>query len=194
MNYFLLLVILGVCGGGYYEYTTLEQKSAGDQQQITDLGTKIDTLQAGNTKLENDKTQLTQSVADAETKIADLTKQIQDAQSTLAKAKAAALQAPKTTTAATTTPPKPTNSSPNNLGTIATLDGKTYQNCQLLKVKADGIVINDSDGITEIMYGLMPPDLQKRFGYDPHQATALTDAQIEYQEEQRQAAAQATGN
>jgi hypothetical protein len=193
MNYFLLLVILGICGGSYYEYTTLEQKSAVDLQQITDLGTKIDALQADNQKLEDNKTQLTKSVADAQTKIADLTKQVQDAQSALAKAEA--LQIPKTTPAAvTTTPPKPTTSSPNNLGTIATLDGKTYQNCQLLKVKADGIVINDSDGITEIMYGLMPPDLQKRFSYDPHQAAALTDAQIEYQEEQRQAAAQATGN
>ena len=58
----------------------------------------------------------------------------------------------------------------------------------------EGIVVNDSEGIMEIMYGLMPPDLQKRFGYDPHQAATLTDAQIEYQEEKRQAAAQAAGN
>jgi hypothetical protein len=82
----------------------------------------------------------------------------------------------------------------NNLGTITTLDGKTFQNCQLLGVKADRIVINYAGGITEILYGLMSPELQKRFGYDPHQAAGLTEAQIQFQEEQRKAAAQAAGN
>jgi hypothetical protein len=193
MNYFLLMIIVGLCGGGYYEYTTLEQKSAADQQQITDLGGKVDTLQSENKALEDDKAQLTKSVADAKAELADLTKQVQAAQSALAEAQAQALQAAKAAMPATTAAAassRPTN----NLGTIVTLDGKTFQNCQLLKVQADGIVVNDADGITEIRFGLMPPDLQKRFGYDPHQAANLTEAQIEYQEEQRQAAAQATGN
>jgi len=194
MNYFLLIIIVGLCGGGYYEYTLLEQKSAADQQQITDLGGKVDTLQSENKTLEDDKAQLTKSVANAQTELSDLTKQVQAAQSALAEAQAQAVQAAKAATPATTTaaaaPSRPTN----NLGTIGTLDGKTFQNCQLLKVQADGIVVNDADGITEIRFGLMPPDLQKRFGYDPHQAATLTEAQIEYQEEQRQAAAQAAGN
>jgi hypothetical protein len=82
----------------------------------------------------------------------------------------------------------------NTLGTITTLDGKTFQKCQLLKVDADGIVVNHSEGITKILYGLLPPELQKKFGYDPHQAAALTEAQIQFQEEQRKAAAQAAGN
>jgi hypothetical protein len=196
MNYFLLVLIVGLCGGGYYEYTLLEQKSAADQQQITDLDGKVDALQSENKKLEDDKAQLTKSVADAQTETADLTKQVQEAQSALAKAQAQAqsLQAATaTSTTATTVAAAPSPPS-NNLGTITTLDGKTYQNCQLLKVQADSIVVNDADGITEIKFGLMSPDLQKRFGYDPHQAAALTEAQIEYQEEQRQAAAQATGN
>ena len=194
MNYFLLVIILGLCGGGYYEYTILEQNSSADQQQITNLGAKIDALQSENKRLEDDKAQLTKSVADAQTETADLTKQVQEAQSALAKAQAQALQsATAATMAATTVAATPSRPS-NNLGTIATLDGKTYQNCQLLKVQADGIVVNDADGITEIRFGLMPPDLQKRFGYDPHQAATLTDAQVQYQEEQRAAAAQAAGN
>jgi hypothetical protein len=190
MNYFLLLILLGVCGGGYYEYTVLQQNSIADQQQITDLGTKIDALKAENKKLDDDKTQLAKSATDAQTTIADLTKQIQDAKVALAQAKAQAVAPSKATPpAATATPSTPPG---NNLGTITTLDGKTFKNCQLLKVDADGIVVNYPEGITKILFGLMPPDLQKRFGYDPHQAAALTAAQIEYQEEQRKAAAPVT--
>jgi hypothetical protein len=193
MNYFLLVIILGLCGGGYYEYTILEQKSSADQQQIADLGSKIDAFQSENKTLEDDKAQLTKSVADAGAKIADLTKQVQEAQSALAKAQAQA-QAPQVPKANTPTPTTAPTAPGNNLGTITTLNGKIYQNCQLLKVQADGIVVNDADGITEIRFGLMPPDLQKRFGYDPHQAATLTDAQVQYLEEQRAAAAQAAGN
>ena len=192
MKYFLLLIILGLSGGGYFEYTQLQQKSASDQQEISDLSAKVDTLQSENKKLADDSTQLKKSADEATADAADLTKQLQDAQSALAAAKAQAAQAKASPPPALV----PVSSAPptNSLGTITTLDGKTYQNCQLLNVKANGIVVNDSDGITEISYMMMPPGLQKRFGYDPRQAAALTDAQIEFQEEQRKAAAQATAN
>jgi len=190
MNYFLIVIILGLCLGGYYEYTTFEEKNAEDQQQLSDLHGKVDALQSENKKLEDDKTQLIKSLANAQPKIADPTRQIQTLQSASVEAKNQALQAPNANQPAMATQPPPTN----NLGTITTLNGKTFQNCQLLKVKADGIVINHSEGITEILYGLLPPDLQKKFGYDPHMAAALTEAQIQFQEEQRKAAAQAAGN
>ena len=74
------------------------------------------------------------------------------------------------------------------MGTIATLDGKNYQNCKLLKVDADGITVDHTEGITKIAFGLLPPDLQKRFGYDPHQMTGLTATQVESLEAQRKAA------
>jgi hypothetical protein len=192
MNYFLLLIIIGLGVGGYFEYTSLQQKAAADQQQLADLGAKVDTLQS-------DKDKLTKSETDNQAEIADLTKQVQDAKSALAAAKTQAAQAATsntsldTTTSSTSTTPAAAPVS-NHLGTIVTLDGKTYQNCQLLNVKAEGIIVNDSDGIMEIAYGLLPLDLQKRFGYDPKQAAALTEAQVEYQEEQRKAASQATGN
>jgi hypothetical protein len=190
MNYFLLLLLVGVCCGGYYEYTVLQQNSIADQQQITDLGTKIDALKADNKKLEDDKDQLTKGAADAQTTIADLTKQIQDAKVALVQAKPQVVAPPNANPPGATATPSTLPG--NNLGTITTLDGKTFKNCQLLKVDADGIVVNHSEGIMKILFGLMPPDLQKRFGYDPHQAAALTEAQIEYQEEQRKAAAPVT--
>lgn len=187
MNYFLILLIFGLSGGGYYEYTILQQNAEANQQQLTSLGGKIDTLQSENKKLEDDNTQSTKAVADDQAEITKLTTQIQTVQSAFDEAKTQAAHPPKTATPAVTPPS-------NNLGTIATLDGKTFQNCQLLKVEADGIIVNDSDGIMKILFGLMQPDVQKRFGYDPHQAAALTEAQIRFQEQQRQAAAQASGN
>jgi hypothetical protein len=186
MNYFLIVVILALCGGGYYEYTVLEQKSAADQQQITDLGAKVDPLESENKKLADDKTRLTKSVNDAQAEIVNLTSQVQAAQSALAEARQQALQAenggqPTPTTGAALHPT-------NNLGTITTLDGKIFQNCHLLKVEARDIVVENPDGITQILYGSMTPDLQRRFGYDPHNAGALTEAQIRYQEQLRKAA------
>ncbi|MCE0523346.1 MAG: hypothetical protein LV480_10600 [Methylacidiphilales bacterium] len=188
MNYFLSLIIVGLCIGGYYEYSYLQDQSASDLQQISDLSDKIKTLQAENQKLEE---QQAKSEKTALAKIDDLTKQLQEAQKKLGGGQ----EQDSTNPAApkSTAPAAPLLS--NNLGTITTQSGKTYPKCQLLKVKADGIVISYSDGITEIMFGLLPPNLQKRFGYDPHQAAALTEAQIEYEEEQRAAAGnQAGGN
>ena len=192
MKYFLMVIILGLCGGGYYEYTLLQQTISDDLQKISDLSAKVDALQSENKKLADDQAQLKKSADDATAEVADLTEQVQKAQSQLAAAQALAARAkakPPATNAPTATAP-PTNS----LGTITTLDGKTYQNCQLLNVKTNSIVINYADGITEVPYNMMSRDLQKRFGYDPHQAAALSEAQIEYQEEQRKAAAQAAGN
>ena len=186
MNYFLMMIILLLCGGGYLEYSDLQEKGAAAQQQVSDLSAKADKLQADNKALEDDKARLTKGANDAQAEIADLTKQIQTAQSALAEAKSQIPQAPKATTAAEATAMAAAG---NNLGSITALNGKTYQNCQLLKIKPDGIVFNHSEGITEISFGLLPPDLQKRFGYDPHQAAALTEAQIQFQEEQRRAAA-----
>jgi hypothetical protein len=61
------------------------------------------------------------------------------------------------------------HANPNDLGTVTLLDGKIYKNCQLVKVDTDGIVVNYSDSVTKLYFNLMPPDLQKKFGYDPHQ-------------------------
>jgi small-conductance mechanosensitive channel len=186
MKYFLLVIIFGLCAGGYFEYTVLQKQLEADSQQIAGQSEKIDALQAENKKVEEDKTELTKSVADAQAQIADLTKQVQDAQTALAAAKAAAVASAssKPKTAAPVAPPRPTN----DLGTITSLDGKSYQNCHLLRVKTDGIVVSDTGGITELSFVVLSADLQKKFNYDPHQAVFLTDAQVQTLEAQRKAA------
>ena len=190
MNYVWLFFMMILCAGGYYEYTVLEQKITTDEQQVSDLNTKLDTLQSENKKLTDDNGKLSKTANDAQAAVSDLTGQLQSTQAALtqaqAKAKATETPAPATTT---TTPAQPSN----KMGTIATLDGKTYQNCQLLKVEADGIVVNQSEGIIKIQYAFLPPDLQKRFGYDIHVAPQLTDDQVQRQEQLRQAA-QMAGN
>lgn len=186
MNYVLLLVILGLCGGGYYEYQQLQQA-----QQVKDSAyeKQVAELQAQNQSLSDEQKKLTSDEKAAQAQIDALTGQLKTAQSNLAAAKATAA------TAASPGKTAPVTSSPgtfsNNLGTIMTLGGQTYQNCQLLKVDADGITVSETAGITKIPYALLPPNLQQRFGYDPHQAVALTVAQIAYLEEQRKAAATA---
>jgi cell division protein FtsB len=177
MNYFLLLVVLVLGAVGYYEYTNLEQENATDDQEIVDLKGKIDNLEKENKTLDADKAQLAKDMSTAEAEVANLT------------GEAKALTATPETSSSTPATPKPKPLPSNNLGNITTLDQKTYQNCQLLKVEAEDIVISDSDGITQIAYTLMAPDLQKRFGYDPHVAATLFPAQVELLEEQRKASA-----
>jgi hypothetical protein len=129
-------------------------------------------------------------VRDDQAKIGELCGQIQANQNALAKTNKQAPKDPNAGKPAMAAQPPPTN----NLGTITTQDGRTFQNCRVIKVKTDGIVVSYSEGITEIKYALLPPDLQKKFGFDPRQAAALTQAQLQYQEEQKNAAAQAAGN
>ena len=73
------------------------------------------------------------------------------------------------------------------LGTVVTKDGQTYKNCQLLKVYPDGITFSHDDGITKVLFSQLPPALQKRFGYDPQEQSALEAAQMRYQQQLRAA-------
>ena len=111
-------------------------------------------------------------MADVQAKIADLTRQLAQAQSALAQAKTQSLPSPAAPAPVATTTPAQTASASKNLGTVTLLDGKSYPNSQVLKIEADGVVVNYTGGITKLYYNLMPPDLQKRFNYDPHEAAA----------------------
>jgi hypothetical protein len=186
MNYFLALIILGLGCGGYYEYNILNAKNVGAEQRLTDLGIQLDTLKEQDTKLAADNAQLTRAANDAQTRTADLTKQLQDAQTALADEKQKTFQPPAVSAGSM---PALTPDG-NNLGTVATLDGKAFANSELLRVQTDCIVVNYTGGITQIPYGIMPPDLQKRFG--PQLAVALTPDQVAVQEEKRKAAAAQT--
>jgi hypothetical protein len=186
MNYFFIVIILALGAGGYYEYTTLQQEIIADQQNLTDLHTKIDTLQADNQKLQANQAQLTKGASDAQAQVADLTKQLQSRQSSQTQAPGL----PATTSVPGSTGGVTSTGLPD-MTTITTLDGKTYTGCKLLKIKDNGIVISHAGGITEIAFALMPPTLQKTFGYDPHQAAAQTQAQLDFQAQQQKAATQA---
>ena len=63
-------------------------------------------------------------------------------------------------------PPKPGD----DLGTITTVDGKTYAGAKLATSEPDGITIIYSDGGAKILLQNLPADLQKRFGLDPQKA------------------------
>lgn len=196
MNYFLLFIILVLCGGGYYEYTVQAQSETHYQQQISDLSAEVEKARSDGTKIAAEKDEVSKKLADAQTKIADLNSQIAAAVTTAkaekdaeAEAKAvAAAQAAAAKQAAAAALPS------NNLGTITTLDGKAFQNCQLLRVETDGITFSHSTGITKIIFPILQPGLQKRFGFDPRIGTELTDAQVLTQEAQRKAAAKTTGH
>jgi len=199
MQWFLLLIILGMAGGGYYEYTQLEQAQQAVQTKFDAEQKKNDDLQVANKKLQDDKDAITKTESDDQAKITDLNTQLQTAQTTLASTQADLAAAKKTiaeaaakaaAAAAAAHPVAPTNS----LGDFNSLDGKNFQNTQLLKVDADGITFSHSQGITKVNFSLLPPDLQKRFGYDPRKAATLTAAQVQAAEQQRQAQMQASGN
>lgn len=196
MKYLLILVVLLACGGAYYEHMLLVKQDAADEQQISDLNSKIETLESAGKDQEDGKAKLEKGLADEKAKTADLTAQLDAAQKAAAEAKKQADDAVKALqaeiakeTAQPPKPPKPTNF----LGTVTTQNGKTFQNCMLLKADVDGITVNCATGITKLIYGILPPELQTKFGYDPHAASKLSEAQVQYLEEQIQAA-EAAGN
>jgi hypothetical protein len=164
MQYILILIILCMAGGGYYEYTSM-------QQQLSDQDGQIQ-------KLQSDNADLKRKLAAAPT--APATTNAADASQT-----APGATAPGTSPAPTSPVPGPGWS--NVLGTVTTVDGKTYQNCRLLKVKPTGIVVNNADGITEIGFMVMQPALQQRFGYDPKAGANLPDDVVQADEGLRQA-------
>jgi hypothetical protein len=188
MNYLLIaLLVVGLVGGGYYEYTSLQDESIDYQHKISEQRDRIEHLEEQNKQYEDDKTLITRNKWDeAQAKITDLTKQLKAAQDGLAAEKkqeadaaavAAAAAATDTNQAPAAPPPPPPPS--NKLGTITLTDGKTYHDCRLLKVDPDGIVVNHSDGIIKILYAMMSPELQKRFTYDPKQSATLTQEQVD---------------
>jgi outer membrane murein-binding lipoprotein Lpp len=187
MNTFLVLVILAVSGGAYYMYS----QNQVDEQTITDLHHQVDDLNA--------------KVAQAETEAA-AAKAVAEA------AKKAAAANHRTSTGSTpglssglpglnVVGPDTSHSSAIDaaasaaaaashsagVGTITTLDGKTYTNCKILKVDQDGVTFSHDDGITKILFALMSPATQKLFDYSPQKAVAQTDAQIRYDEQQNAA-------
>jgi len=193
MNWFLLLIILLMAGGGYYEYQTLHGQVTVDEMQLSDLKTKLQSAQDDQQKSADTVKQLNAKLADADTKSANLDKQLQDSNSELAAAQAL-IQAAQAKAAAATAPAPPPSAAvfTTKLGTLTALDGKTYTACQLLKVNTDSIVISNADGITQVSLNVLPANMQKMLGLDGKQV-ALSNDQVQLLEQKRAAAA-ASGN
>jgi multidrug efflux pump subunit AcrA (membrane-fusion protein) len=193
MNYFLLFIILAICGGSYYEYTLQQKSDVNYQQQASALAGQIANLQADKTKIEREKAKLSKNLADVQAQITDLNSQI--AAAAAKAAKDAAEAAAKAAAKAAPLPPKPPPPPPvfsNDLGTIAALNGKTFQNCRLLRVETDGITFNYSSGITKVLFPLLPFALQKKFGYDPKNGAVITAETVQALEAKRKAAPSTT--
>ncbi len=51
-----------------------------------------------------------------------------------------------------------------------TINGKEYKNATVNRVEADGIMIKFHGGIAKIFFVELPPEIQKKYGYDPKAA------------------------
>ena len=60
-----------------------------------------------------------------------------------------------------------------------TSDGKVYQQVTVIKTEPDAVTIVYRDGGALLPLAKLPPDLQKRFNYDPLKAQAAADARAE---------------
>jgi DNA repair exonuclease SbcCD ATPase subunit len=196
MNWFLLLIILAMAGGGYFEYQTLHGQVTVDQMQISDLKTKVQTALDDQQKSADAAKQLTASLTDAQAKAADLDKQLQTEKTALAAAQAQIDAAAAAAKAAASAPTTATTSAPlaftTKLGTLTALDGKTYTACQLLKINTDSIVISNAEGVTQVALNVLPAATQKMLGYDA-KLGALSNDQVQLLEQKRQTAL-ASGN
>jgi hypothetical protein len=197
MNYLLALLLLGVCGGAYYLHTQ-------DETQISDLTQEVsvdrDKLKAANIDPDASAATITTAARPVAPSAPASMTNIQPqytAPSTLTHTAGPApvqVVQPDSSSAidsAANAAMAATNG--NNIGTVTTLDHRIYTNCKVLKVEPDGVTFSHDDGITKVMYPMMPPDLQKRFGYTPQQAVAQTEAEIRATE-QAQAATNAATN
>ena len=65
-----------------------------------------------------------------------------------------------------------------DLSTIVTSSGKTYNNCQIQRIDSDGLYIKHSKGIGKIKFQDLSLHIQQQFGYDLEEAArfAETDA------------------
>ena len=182
MNYFLVLIIIGVAGYAYYQHNQDELQVTDLQQQVDELKAKHGSAAPGETAEavpSNDAT--SPSPVHPVVTISPAVKVVVPDNSHSSAIDAAAQAA----TAAAT-------SDANSLGTLTTLDGRTFTNCKVLKVESDGVTFSHDEGITKVLYPLLPPNVQKQFGYDPKQAVAQADAQVRVDQAQTMSTAPAT--
>ncbi len=65
----------------------------------------------------------------------------------------------------------PAASEPDDRPDITTRSGVTYQRCKVQRVEPDGISVFHSKGIAKIPFPDLPEEYQKRYEYDPQEAS-----------------------
>jgi hypothetical protein len=71
----------------------------------------------------------------------------------------------------------PASAAPKNYGTITTRGGKSFYECQVMRIYPDGVTFAHRNGAAKIPFSELPANLRSEFRYDPK-------AETEYQKEQ----------
>jgi hypothetical protein len=71
----------------------------------------------------------------------------------------------------------PASAAPKNYGSITTREGKTYFDCQVMRIYPDGVSFAHRNGAAKIAFADLPESLRAEFRYDPK-------VEAEYQKEQ----------
>jgi hypothetical protein len=190
MNYFLVAIVLGIAGFAYYQHNQ-------DEQQVTDLQQQIADLKKAATDTDKDKE--TAAATTVPSGPAAPAAPVTPDRNAVTLSPAVHIVAPTGThssaiDAAANAATSAAASGSNNLGTVTTLDGRTFQNCKVLKVESDGVTFSHDDGITKVLFPLLPPAVQKQFDYNPQKAVAQTEAQVRYDQQQTAATPAAATN
>lgn len=67
---------------------------------------------------------------------------------------------------------------------ISTLSGKTYRQCEIVKVYPDAVSFTHATGAAKIPFTELPQEWRRRLGYDPARAEAYQRQQEELRQEQ----------
>lgn len=191
MKLLLFLILVTVGEAAYFEYTVQQQTSGGFQHWTAGWQAELATLQGKNKQLTDTHDYLRKTISATEIRIEMLTDQLRGVPGSNPSAVRVG-QAGTTWTPAAPAAPIPAVG--ENIGTVTTLSGQSFQNCQLLKVEPDGITFNHTEGITKVLYRNLSLDIQKRFGVDPQSTAAAEAAKIRYQEQLQQAGTPAGGS
>lgn len=73
---------------------------------------------------------------------------------------------------------------------LTTVQGRSYQNCKILKVSPDGVTFRHTKGVARILFSDMTTASQKEFGYDPDKERAFEKQQAEVRAQKRELARQ----
>jgi len=68
---------------------------------------------------------------------------------------------------------------PDDRPSITTRSGTTYERCKVRRVEPDGLNVFHSKGIAKIPFTDLPKEYQKKYGYDPKQASEYSRQKAE---------------